>query len=77
VNKVPAGLFQVIERVREEMPAAYLKVVASVIPREVNVKADPFEHLSDEEIAAAIALLQRQIVEEAQRQRSDAEEPFP
>lgn len=40
----------VIERVRLEKPDAYLKVVASLLPREIDVRVSELESLSDEEL---------------------------
>src|SRR5215467_9622269 len=40
----------VIRRVREERPDQYLKVVVSVLPKELHVKEQPLEEFSDEEL---------------------------
>ena len=37
----------VIEAVRTECPADYLKIIASIVPKEVNVSASSLEDLSD------------------------------
>ena len=37
----------VIERVRQEKPAGYLKVVASLLPKDVNLNVRPLDDLSD------------------------------
>ena len=46
----------VIERVRQEDPAAYLRVIVSVLPKELKIDrrpdAGPFSHLTDEELTA-------------------------
>lgn len=42
------------ERVRQENPAVYLRVVASVIPREMKVETNRFEDLTDERLLAKI-----------------------
>lgn len=39
-----------IARVRSEDPVAYVKVCASILPKELNVRVDPLEELSDEEL---------------------------
>ena len=40
-----------IDRVYREEPATYLKIVASLLPRQVSIeKLSPFEHLTDEEL---------------------------
>jgi hypothetical protein len=54
---------ETIARVREERPQDYLKVVASILPKDVNVKVSPFENMSEEELDAEIARLQRDIAE--------------
>jgi len=45
---------QVIETVRIEKPDQYLKVVASILPKELNIKTDAFDGLSDEQLAALV-----------------------
>lgn len=47
-----------IETVREERPHEYLKVVASILPKELNVNTNRVEEMSDDELAAGIAALQ-------------------
>jgi hypothetical protein len=44
-----------IERVREEDPATYLRVIASLVPKEVKSTSGPFDALSDEELEALAA----------------------
>jgi hypothetical protein len=44
----------VIEKVREEKPDQYLKVVASILPKELNVKTDALGELSDDELTALL-----------------------
>lgn len=41
---------KVIARVREEKPEAYLKTVASILPQQMNVKVEPFEEMTDEQL---------------------------
>ena len=43
-----------IERVRATEPAQYLKVIAAIVPKELNIKHDAFDGVSDEQIAALI-----------------------
>lgn len=45
---------QVIETVRIEKPDQYLKVVASILPKELNIKTDAFDGVSDEQLAALV-----------------------
>lgn len=40
-----------IARVREEKPDQYLKVVASILPKELNVNTNPLGDISDDELA--------------------------
>lgn len=47
-----------IVKVREERPHEYLKIIAGILPKELNVKTNAVEELSDDELAAAIAVLQ-------------------
>lgn len=53
---------EVIETVRAEKPDVYLKVVASILPQQVEVRVDPIEEMSDadldryiKQLAAAVA----------------------
>ena len=43
---------EAIDRVRNEDPASYLRVIASLMPKEMDVKhqVSPLEHLSDEQL---------------------------
>ncbi len=43
-----------IERVREEKPDIYLKVVASILPKDLNLNVNKYEHLTDEQLRARI-----------------------
>jgi hypothetical protein len=45
-----------IARVRRDHPAAYLKVLALLIPRDIKVEHTPVKELSDEQLESAIAL---------------------
>lgn len=42
---------------REEKPTEYLKVIAGLLPKELLVRKDPMDELSDEEIADALDIL--------------------
>jgi len=44
-----------IERVRDEKPDQYLKVVASILPKELNVKVSELDELSDEQLERQLA----------------------
>jgi len=39
-----------IQSMRAEKPAEYVKVIASILPKELNVKIDPIEELTDDEL---------------------------
>ena len=46
-----------IRKVREETPSVYIKAIASLMPKEFKVNQDnPFEQLTDEQLAGLIAL---------------------
>lgn len=49
----------VIRQVRTEMPAAYLKVIASILPRDLNVRADPLADIADDDLAALLMWLRQ------------------
>ncbi len=51
----------VIERVRNERPAVYLKVVASLLPKDLNVNIDPLDELTDEQLIERIRQLNEEI----------------
>jgi hypothetical protein len=46
---------KVIEKVRTERPHEYLKVVASLLPKQVEIKEDAFGDLTDDELTAIVA----------------------
>jgi hypothetical protein len=48
---------QAIVACREEKPTEYVKVVASLLPKELLVRKDPVDELSDKEIADALDIL--------------------
>src|SRR5580700_5405413 len=39
-----------IVKVRQEFPAQYLKVIASILPKELHVKTDSLEDMPDDEL---------------------------
>jgi hypothetical protein len=41
---------ETIQKVREERPADYVKVVASILPKDVNVNVRPLEELTDDQL---------------------------
>ena len=52
---------ETIARVREERPQDYLKVVASILPKDVNLRRSPYEDMTDAELDAAIIRLGRDL----------------
>ena len=59
-----------LEKVRAERPQDYLKVVASILPRELNVKLGEYEEMSDDELDRRI--IQLKIEQEALKKETDA-----
>ena len=50
---------KVIERVRTERPDAYLKVIASIVPKQLDIgSANPFEVWTDDELESLGEMLQ-------------------
>jgi len=49
----------VIETVRTEKPDQYLKVVASILPQQLNVRVSEFDELTDDQIDQRINALAR------------------
>jgi hypothetical protein len=47
----------VIEAVRTERPADYLKIIASIVPKEVNVSASSLDDLSDDDLFDALEVV--------------------
>jgi hypothetical protein len=45
---------QAIATVREERPHEYLKVVASLLPKQIEIKEYAFDGVSDEQLAALV-----------------------
>jgi hypothetical protein len=46
---------EVIKKVRDKTPAAYLRIVGSLMPKQLEIKDDAFEGLTDEQLAGIIA----------------------
>jgi hypothetical protein len=56
-----------IERVRRTQPAAYLKILALLVPREHKVQhSNPIKDLTDEELEAAIEAIQKMLATQAE-----------
>lgn len=52
---------EAIARVRDEKPDAYLKVVASILPKELNVRVNEFDDLTDDQLARQLASIATQL----------------
>lgn len=50
-----------IQQVREEKPDAYLKVVASLLPKELNVRVSDLEDLPEDELDRSIHELAQKV----------------
>lgn len=50
-----------IQAVREEKPDQYLKVVASVLPKELNLRVNDFDDLTDDQLARQLAAVATQL----------------
>ena len=46
---------EVIETVRLEKPEQYLKVIVSILPKQIEIKEGAFDDISDEDLAALVA----------------------
>jgi hypothetical protein len=44
-----------IEEVRTDDPASYLRVIASIVPKQVEIKEGAFDGVDDEQLAAIVA----------------------
>jgi hypothetical protein len=58
---------EAIEKMYAKNPADYVKVVASILPKDVNMNVSPFEHMTDAELNASI---KRQLADAAGREGS-------
>ena len=57
-----------IERVRRTQPAAYLKILALLCPREHKVEhRNPVKDMTDEELEAAIEFIQKMLATQAEK----------
>ncbi len=52
---------EVIDRVFRTKPEVALKVIASILPKEVNLKVDPLDEMSKDELVERLTFLDRQI----------------
>ena len=52
---------KVIIDVREDKPDQYLKVVASILPKELNVKVSELDELTDDQLTSQLAFIAAQL----------------
>lgn len=52
-----------IQEVRETKPDQYLKVVASILPKELNIKVNELDELSDEQLQRQLAAVVAQLAD--------------
>jgi Family of unknown function (DUF5681) len=45
----------VIDRAAIESPAAYLRVIASILPKQLEIRSNAFDGITDEQLAAILA----------------------
>ena len=45
---------------RRDRPVACLKIIASLMPKDLSIKVDPYAHMSDEELMAHLQHLEGQ-----------------
>src|SRR5262245_21939164 len=55
----------VIRIVRVERPAEYLKVIASILPKELEISDSRLKELSDEQLDALLALVEGRLADRA------------
>ena len=65
-----------IEDARAQDPLGYVKVVASIVPKELEIKR-PLEDLSDDELTAGIAFLRSRLAEATGSGETDTGESAP
>ena len=58
---------QVIVSVRKDDPSTYLRVIASILPKELTVSNTPLDEISDDELLEVLVKLRSIIVEEGQK----------
>jgi hypothetical protein len=52
---------EAIKNVRDNKPEAYLRVVASLLPKQLEIKENVFDGLDDEQLAAIVAYVNNAI----------------
>lgn len=62
---------ETIEAVRVERPHEYLKVVASILPKELNVRTDALNEMSDDDLASMLDAVRSAVLAGATAQARD------
>lgn len=65
---------ETIVKVREDRPHEYLKVVASILPKELNVRTDALNEMSDDDLAAMLDAVRSAILAGAYAQAGKRDE---
>lgn len=68
---------ETITKVRESRPHEYLKVVASILPKELNVKTDALNEMSDDDLAAILDAVRSAVLAGAYAQAGSGDETAP
>ena len=58
-----------IEAVRRERPAAYLKLIAMLMPKDLNIKINPYDGMTDEQLAQRLEALKGGVDKGSNRER--------
>ena len=69
-----------LREVRTKDPATYMRVCASIVPKELEIARQSVEDLSEDQLAAYIAVLDKLVQEQAVeglRERAHDEAPLP
>ena len=64
---------EALVKCRETKPADYVRVVASILPKELNVKVDPLEDLDDAELDRRVKQLASEVLGVSQTAPGEAE----
>jgi len=65
---------ETIEKVRTDRPHEYLKVVASILPKELNVRTDALNEMSDDDLASMLDAVRSAVLAGARTQAGDGSE---
>lgn len=66
-----------IEAVRKDRPHEYLKVVASILPKELNVRTDALNEMSDDDLASMLDAVRSAVLAGAFAQAGTRDEASP